>query len=100
MGGDYLGLLEDAAAVLALSGGVEAVLPYVVDAPVASQLREAGLKALFEVGRSHLQLLGGQNAKVAAEACTKIMSEEPSGGRGRVEQLALLLFGLCGHCTG
>lgn len=95
-------LLEDAAAALALGSGMETVLPKLVDAPQGSPIREGGLKGLFEVARTDLRVFRGDPAivKAAAEVCTQLASEEPTGEEaGRVREVAALLAGLCSRVT-
>jgi len=101
-------LLEDAAAVFALTCGVEALFQRLFEEP-SLPLRVAGLKALCEEGRADPELLSGQVAAAAIEACEKILREaavsevsgagvqaqEPTHDTTRLNEVAFLLCGLC-----
>mmetsp|Transcript_17676 Transcript_17676/g.61909 ORF Transcript_17676/g.61909 Transcript_17676/m.61909 type:complete len:802 (+) Transcript_17676:49-2454(+) len=95
-------LLEDAIAVVALGRGFRAVLPKLDAAPPGSLLRVAGLKALFELGRGDLRLMGQacRDAGVVqaiADMCAKLAAEEAGTDQcGRISESAALLMGLCG----
>eukprot|EP00933_Yihiella_yeosuensis_P050511 TRINITY_DN4830_c2_g1_i1.p1 TRINITY_DN4830_c2_g1~~TRINITY_DN4830_c2_g1_i1.p1 ORF type:complete len:120 (-),score=28.49 TRINITY_DN4830_c2_g1_i1:62-421(-) len=95
-------MLEDAAAVLAMMNGVEALLRRLNEERPASPLRMAGLKALFELGRADCEFLTGNAAKAAMEACEKLVMEERNdafaamfASTSRLEEVASLLSGLC-----
>jgi len=66
------------------------------DTRPGSQLRVAGLKALFEVLRADQRLLVGCHMSLAAEAAAKMAAEESDGAGGQLCQVAALLTGLCG----
>eukprot|EP00928_Gymnodinium_smaydae_P100449 TRINITY_DN9854_c0_g1_i1.p1 TRINITY_DN9854_c0_g1~~TRINITY_DN9854_c0_g1_i1.p1 ORF type:complete len:824 (+),score=210.31 TRINITY_DN9854_c0_g1_i1:85-2556(+) len=67
-------LLEDACAVLAMAGSAEAVLRRLDESTLGMPVREAGLKALFEVGRLDLRFLAG-SAEAAASTCRHLAAE-------------------------
>jgi len=96
VGRSNIDILEDAVAVLALLRGVEPVLQRLLDEYSGSPLRPAGLKALFEVGRSDIRLFAGAGvAAAAAEACARLVAEEAEEPGSRLHEVAALLSGLC-----
>eukprot|EP00930_Biecheleria_cincta_P070898 TRINITY_DN58476_c0_g1_i1.p1 TRINITY_DN58476_c0_g1~~TRINITY_DN58476_c0_g1_i1.p1 ORF type:complete len:793 (+),score=168.87 TRINITY_DN58476_c0_g1_i1:61-2439(+) len=104
--GNSAELLEDAAAVYAQLVGVEALLKRLMEEPCGSQLRVAGLKALFEEGRADAELFTARAATAAVQTCEKMVMEfaEKVGSASgdsdpqdstRLHEVASLLSGLC-----
>ncbi|CAJ1441235.1 unnamed protein product [Effrenium voratum] len=103
---DCTELLEDAAAVAAQLSGVEALLERLSQEPATSQLRVAGLKALFEEGRLDLDFFSRHAASAAIKVCEQMVMEasqynsekdpsEPPIDTTRLHEVASLLSGLC-----
>jgi len=90
-------MLENAAAALALAGGIELVIARLEEAPQGSPLREAALKAIFEVARQDLRILTACDAGLrhrVGEFCAQVATEPPELGC-RAREVAVLLAGLC-----
>eukprot|EP00927_Polykrikos_kofoidii_P014427 TRINITY_DN16312_c3_g1_i1.p1 TRINITY_DN16312_c3_g1~~TRINITY_DN16312_c3_g1_i1.p1 ORF type:complete len:780 (-),score=136.92 TRINITY_DN16312_c3_g1_i1:463-2802(-) len=97
-------LLEDASAVIIMTAGVETLLSHLVEAPATSPCREAGLKALFEICSTDLQLLATRDivnrvVEVCAEMEKDLQTSNTSNAECRLRQHASLLLGLCGQAT-
>jgi len=93
-------LLENSAAALALGAGIEPVLQRLALSQQGTPLREAGVKALFEVAQQDLNVLASGGIALvqkAAELCARFAAEEEGQPeqRGRVSQVAELLAGIC-----